>query len=282
MYLALSRSSLGFVAAALVGGCSIIPDQPDDYTLPIREILQHSACELQAAFVELSKPEHVSFNAGKWLVAVKLSPKADAQIGGGVGLTGKSTTLAGAKYFNTWALGSLGAPGAAFDVKGTRTGSVTFKMSSKELLAKNNPLICPLNSPRFHVLAAHLGIGEWLVMLVQARDLAVGSMAAIDSPTYSSQIFVKFSGNGNFTYTFPFGTNFAALSGYYDLDQTLEITLSPDKSVEEILVRTLPVGGNFKGGLDRVPLSSRVNAEERLDATVAQQGIINAIRNLPR
>jgi hypothetical protein len=282
MHLFFARHFLACLTAGLVSGCSIIPDQPDDYTLPIREILQHSACELRIAFSELSKPEYASFHASKWLVAVKLSPKADAQISGGVGLTGKNTSLSGVKYFTNWALGSVGAPGANAEGKGTRTGSVVFKTSSKELLNSKNELICPVDSPRYHVLARHLGIGEWLVRLVQAKDSAVGSMASIDSPTYSSQIFVKFSGSGNFVYNFPFGTNFAALSGYYDLDQTLEITLSPDKSGEEIVVRTLPSGGNFKGGPSRVPLASRVNAEERLDATVAQQGIINAIRNLPQ
>src|SRR5262249_25385003 len=162
-----------------------------------------------------------SFGASKWLIAIKLSPKADAQISGGVGLTGKSTSLSGAKYFNTWALGSVGGPGANAEGKGTRTGSVVFKTSSKELLDPKSHLICPVVSPRYHVLAEHLGIGEWLVRLVQAKDFAVGSLATIDTPTYSSQIFVKFSGNGNFVYTFPFGTNFAALSGFYDLDQTL-------------------------------------------------------------
>ncbi|MET4726145.1 hypothetical protein ABIF63_010251 [Bradyrhizobium japonicum] len=166
----------------------------------------------------------------------------------------------------------------------TRDVSITFKTSSKELISNpKNQLICPVDSPRAHVLTEHLGIGEWLVRLVEAKDTAMGSLAKLDSPTYSSQIFVKFGGNGSFTYTFPFGAAFGALSGSYDMDETLLITLSPDTtSSGTLVVQTLPVGGNFKDGPDRVTVISRVNAQEKLDTTTNQQSIINAIRNLPR
>ncbi|MCP3389778.1 hypothetical protein NLM27_13450 [Bradyrhizobium sp. CCGB12] len=257
---------------------------PDDTSLPVREILQHTACELRYAFVRLSAPQYSSFKANKWLVAIKLSPKMDSEINGGVGSTGKSTTLSAAKYFNNWTFGSVGSPGGAVDAKGTRDVSITFKTSSKELISNpKNQLICPVDSPRAHVLTEHLGIGEWLIRLVEAKDTAMGSLAKLDSPTYSSQIFVKFSGNGSFTYSFPFGTAFGALSGSYDMDETLLITLSPDTSSSgTLVVQTLPVGGNFKDGPDRVTVTSRVNAQEKLDTTTNQQSIINAIRNLPR
>ncbi|UEM12558.1 hypothetical protein J4G43_050675 [Bradyrhizobium barranii subsp. barranii] len=271
-------------SAVWIGGCSIIPPTLDDTSLPVREILQHTACELRYAFVKLSEPQYASFKANKWLVAIKLSPKTDSEINGGVGSTGKSTTLSAARYFNSWALGSVGAPGGAVDAKGTRDVSITFKTSSKELISNpRNQLICPVDSPRAHVLTEHLGIGEWLVRLVEAKDTAMGSLAKLDSPTYSSQIFVKFGGNGSFTYTFPFGAAFGALSGSYDMDETLLITLSPDTtSSGTLVVQTLPVGGNFKDGPDRVTVISRVNAQEKLDTTTNQQSIINAIRNLPR
>lgn len=271
-------------SGAWIGGCSIIPPMPDDTSLPVREILQHTACELRYAFVRLSAPQYSSFKANKWLVAIKLSPKMDSEINGGVGSTGKSTTLSAAKYFNNWTFGSVGSPGGAVDAKGTRDVSITFKTSSKELISNpKNQLICPVDSPRAHVLTEHLGIGEWLIRLVEAKDTAMGSLAKLDSPTYSSQIFVKFSGNGSFTYSFPFGTAFGALSGSYDMDETLLITLSPDTSSSgTLVVQTLPVGGNFKDGPDRVTVTSRVNAQEKLDTTTNQQSIINAIRNLPR
>jgi hypothetical protein len=275
-------SSLVIAGGCFIAGCSVIPPVPDDFSLPVREILQHSACELRYAFIELSKPEYASFKASKWLVAIKLSPKLDSEINGGLGATGKSTTLSGVKYFNSWAFGSVGAPGAAVDAKGTRNVSITFKTSSKDLLSNpKNQLICPVESPRQHLLTQHLGIGEWLVRLVQAKDIAVGSLASLDTPTYSSEIFVKFSGNGSFTYTFPFGTALGALSGSYDMDEILEITLSPASGGGTISVQTLPKGGKFEVGPGQVAVSSRVNAEERLDNAVNQQGIINAIRNLP-
>lgn len=269
------------LGGSLVGGCSIIPPIPDDMYFPIREIIQHSACELQAAFVELSKPEYASFRAAKWAVAVKVTPKVDANLNGGVGYTGKSTTISGARYFNNWAMGSIGAPGAAADIRGSRTGPVTLKTSSKELLDPSIPLSCPVQSQNSHVLAQHLGIGEWLVRLVRAKDQAVGALGKLDSPFYSSQMVVKFSGNGNFTYSFPFGTNFGALGGYYSVDQTLDITLTPDTSAPPLIVQTLPRGGKFQNQApSTVVFSSHVVADDRLDNTLNQQGIINAIKNL--
>ena len=266
-----------------ISGCSIIPPMPDDTSLPVREILQHTACELRYAFLKLSEPQYASFKASKWLVSIKLSPKLNSDINGGVGYTGKSTTLSAAKYFNNWAFGSVGAPGAAVDAKGTRDVSITFKTNSKELLSNpKNQLICPVDGPRAHVLTEHLGIREWLVRLVEAKDTAMGSLASLDTPTYSSQIFVKFSGNGNFTYTFPFGTALGALSGSYDLDETLLITMTQDTGGGTLVVQTLPVGGNFKDGPDHVTIVSRASAEQKLDNTANQQSIINAIRNLPR
>ena len=268
---------------ASIGGCSIIPQVPDDATLPVREILQHTACELQSAFVTLSNdPQYASFKPSKWLIAIKLSPKFYSDVSGGIGSTGKSTSLAGPKYFNNWAFGSVGSPGANTDAKGTKSVTVTFKMSSKDLLHPKEPLICPVDSPRVHVLEENLGIEKWLIQLVQAKNRAVGSLATFDTPTYSSEIEVKFTGNGNFTYTFPFGTTFANISGTYDLDETLEITLSAATGGGgTISVQTLPKGGKFQDGPDTVTLSSRVNADQKLDDAANQQGLINAIRNIP-
>jgi hypothetical protein len=272
----------GFFCAVSVAGCSIIPDVPDDYNLPVREILQHAACELREAFVELRDPPYTSFGAGKWLIAVKLSPKTDAEVGGGVGLTGKSTSLANPKYFTNWALGSVGAPAANGDAKGTRNASITYKMRSKDLLDLKKPLICPVDSPRYHDLARNLGIRDWLLRTVQAKDIAVGPLASLDVPTFSAQIIVKFTGNGNFTYNFPFGTDFASISGSFDMDETLEVTLARDTTSPVIVVQTLPTGGVFGDRPpDRIEPPSKVDAEQRLDNTQNQQGIINAIRNLP-
>lgn len=277
------KFATGFFCAISVAGCSIIPDIPNDYNLPVREILQHTACELRGAFLDLSDPSHASFGASKWLIAVKLSPKADAEVAGGLGLTGKNTSLANQKYFNNWALGSVGAPGAAGGAKGTRNASITYRMRSKDLLDLNKPLICPVDSPRYHDLAQNLGIRDWLLRTVHAKDFAVGPLATLEAPTFLAQIVVKFTGNGNFTYNFPFGTNFATISGNYDMDETLEVTITRDTSGPVIVVQTLPTGGVFGSRPpDRIQPASRIDAEQRLENTQNQQGIINAIRNLPR
>src|SRR5258708_23078832 len=84
-----------------IGGCSVIPPMPDDFSLTVREILQHSACELRGAFVELSKPQYASFKANKWLIAVKLTPKTDGDVNGALRLNGNNTSLSAAKTLYT-------------------------------------------------------------------------------------------------------------------------------------------------------------------------------------
>ena len=275
------RFAFGLAACASCLSCSAIPDLPNDYQLPVQDILQHTACELRGAFKDLSQKKYESFGAGGWLVAVAVTPKADREATAGVGLTGKSTTDTAANYFTTWALGSSGAPGFQANVKGTRNANVTYNMTSADLLnEKKYPLECKRSHPNYHELARHLGIKEWLVRTVEARDQSVGSLAKLDKPTLTSQIFVKFTGGGNFTYAFPFGTHFGSLSGNFDLDETLSITLSPAAGAP-LVVQTLPKGGDFTDGPSRVTTFA-VDAQARLDAVQAQQQILDALKSNPR
>lgn len=264
-------------ACAMSQGCTTIPDIPNDYSLPINEILRTSACELRTAFIDLSSDEYRSFGAANWLLAVTLTPKTNREVTAGVGLTGRNTSDAGRTYFNIWALGSTGAPGAQFNLKGHRDSAVSYNIHSRDLLDPSRfPLHCNKSSPAYHALSEHLGVGEWLKRTIAAKDAALGSLAKIDKPTYSSQIYVKFTGNGSFTYTFPLGTNFASASGSYDLDETLSIALTPDPPKEVIRVQTLPSGGVFGVGKETVLLSrSNVDPQARLDQIQLEQTLRN-------
>lgn len=264
-------------------GCSAIPDVPNDSSLPIREIIHNATCELRQAFFELKNDKkYSSFAANNWLIGLNLTPKTDREISGGIGLTGKSTTASSPNYFNSWALGSTGAPGAAVDVKGTRNAGVYFNIHSRDLLnTKKFPLVCDPSTPADHVLARHLGIHEWLTRSVLAQSQSVGSLAKLDKPSFSSEIVVKFSGGGNFTYNFPFGTDFASLTGNYDLDLTLAIALTADQTTTTITVQTLPNGGTFGNRKpDQVVTVSSVDAQSRLDALQQQQQIVDTLKNI--
>lgn len=268
-----------FVAST---GCNIIPDIPDDYTLPINQILQHASCELRDAFVELRYRNSPSFKATDWLIGLSLVPKADREVIAGAGLTGKNTTDTKRTYFNTWSLGS--SPAGQADAKGTRNASVVYKIHSRDLFDPKKFLVdCNNLSPSSSVLAQHLGIHKWLVRTVTEKDLSVGGLASLESPTFTSEIFIKFTGSGTFTYNFPLGTDFASLSGNYDLDETLTIGLTPDQVKSVLFVQTLPTGGNFKDHPpDRVEKLSRVDSQSKLDTLLTQQQIIDKLSNLPR
>lgn len=263
--------------ALLLANCSTIPDLPDDFYLPIRQILLHATCELRKAFIDLNDPKYKSFGAPNWLVAVSLTPKADRQITAGAGLTGKSTIDPKRVYFNLWALGSTGAPGAQIDVKGHREGYVSFSIHSRDLINEAKfPIYCEESTPAYHALSQNLGIKDWLVRNVQAKDYTVGALAKLDKPTFTSQIYVKYSGNGSFTYTFPLGTDFASLSGNYILDEQLSIALTPDPPPSTLSVRTLPPGGQFETRKpDIVVYPSSVDPQSRLDQIQLEQTLRN-------
>jgi len=113
--------------------------------------------------------------------------------------------------------------------------------------------------------------------------LSVGQLASLDNPTFTSEIFVKFTGSGSFTYNFPLGTDFGSLSGSYDLDETLTIGLTADPTKSVLFVQTLPNGGNFQDRPpDQVVTVSRVDPQAKLDSLLYQQQVIEKLSNLPR
>lgn len=272
------------ISAPLVASCSgFIPDVPNNYSLPIEDILHNTTCELRQAFLELNqKKEFAAFKANNWLIGLTLSPKTDKEVIAGVGLTGKSTSLAAAPFFNSWSIGTAAVPGANTDFRGTRNAGITYNIHSRDILnVSKYPIYCDPTSPTYNSLAEHLGVREWLIRTVLAQYETTGSLAKLDKPTFSSEIFVKFTGAGNFTYNFPFGTDFAALSGSYDEDITFSIALTTDSKVTTIKVQTLPTGGNF-GEPPTQPIETSVNvgAQSRLDALEAQQQIVNQLKNI--
>ena len=68
-----------------------------------------------------------------------------------------------------------------------------------------------------------------------------GGCLEIDNPSFTAEVVIKFSGTGSWTYTFPLGTDLLTLSGYYQLDENLNITFTA--KAKTVHVVTLPVGG---------------------------------------
>jgi hypothetical protein len=116
--------------------------------------------------------------------------------------------------------------------------------------------------------------------MVRAVDaMYAAGTAEIDKPTYNTDITIKFAGNGSYTYTFPGGTNLAALSGSYTVDEQLNITFAPLSATPAFTVVTLPVNGKgFQNRAILQPTTSVENAQVRTDLIQIEQ----ALRKLPQ
>jgi hypothetical protein len=273
---ALTRASIAISAAVSLPACAIMPDLPPDWALPQTEILLHTACELQGALRGLaSRTTSDEFDVTGWSIRVALNPKVDADIQPGAGLMRKQPFVSGALRFATLVIGS--GNGITLDMKGQRTGSVDFVFDSAKLIT-NDRLPCDLATPSYHSLTKNLGIKNWLYRSAEAM-IVTGS--SIDKPTFSSDVLIKFNGTGSYTYTFPPGTDLVTLSGYYQLQETLNITFTAKaKPPHKFEIVTLPKGGK---GFDpnsapHLVLSQAAVAAAETRGDLAQ--IELAIRNL--
>ncbi len=252
---------------ASLGACAVVPEIPPDFALPVRAILAQSTCELRDAFLVLDRtPEFKRFKAKQWLVTIAILPKATADVSASGGLTRKS--LGSPTRFTTW---TLSGPGAQLDDKGIRSSGINFNFKSGDLMT-DKTLLCPPDYPSIHVLAQHLGVGEWLFRSAEAQSVAKSISA--DKPVYDSELTITFSANGSYTYTFPAGTNLASFGGSYSVDEQLNISMAPIADKQTISVVSLPIGKQYT-----VPVTSTVqvqSAQSRLDI----QGLETAIRKL--
>lgn len=254
----------------VTGGCSIVPDIPREAELPVAEILLNASCGLQAAFRYLDQPAFARFRPRYWLISVALLPKIDSTISAGAGYNGKSSSV-GAPYSTSWIIGS--PPGLSVNTTGERNSAITFKINSGELI-KSVQLDCSNSSPTFSALTHNLGLFDWLVR--SASALNVNPAAKADSPSYNSQITIKFNGDGSYSYAFPFGGAFVAASGSYSIDEQLQISMTPlDPAPRPYTVRTLPVADLNSNVRNAATISSAI-ANQRLDL----QQLQNTLRSL--
>lgn len=249
---------------------------PPDFALPIQEILLRTTCELKEALSSLQLPEYQRFNPRQWVINVSLQPKVDTNVNFSGGWTRKVPYENSPARFVTWALST---PGLQLDLKGQRSGSITFAFDSSGQLMDDKDLDCTVSTPSLHALAQHLGVGSWLRRTAVA--LSVAPSAKPDKPTYNTTVTIKFAANGSYTFTFPPGTDLAALSGSYTLEEQLNISMVPiPPKPKPIVVVTLPQGDNFGRPVSRVIFAPVVtpldDAKRRLDVIELEQ----AIRNL--
>jgi len=161
------------------------------------------------------------------------------------------------------------------EMKGNRTGSVDFNFDSEKLVLDRG-LPCERETISYHALTKNLAIKDWIYRSIEANALA-GS--TIDNPKFTAQVIVKFSDSASYTYTFPPGTDFLTLGGYYQLDETLSIVFTKKPSVvAKYDLVTLPTGG---AGFDRNrarPVQSTISILE--DQQLSLQQIRQQLQNL--
>ncbi|MEZ0058121.1 hypothetical protein ACVII1_006265 [Bradyrhizobium elkanii] len=257
------RLAAGLLSLAM-GGCAVLPDLPPDWALPVQEIVLHASCELQFALNNLQKvSDPKKFDPAGWTIKVTLNPKVDADIQPGAGLTRSASSRGGTRSSN-FVIG--GGNGATADLKGTHNGSVDFKFDSAVLM-KDAGLPCNTATPSYHTLTKYLGIQEWLF---RAVDTTRVTGASIDSPSFTAEVVIKFSGSGGWTYTLPAGTDLLSLSGYYQLDESLTITFTAKPKVDSFKVVTLPKGGKGFGANSAAPLASTVSIIQEQNSSLQQ------------
>jgi len=267
-------SLIASLCGGILTGCAVVPDLPPDWAMPQREILRHTACELQTAFRYLDEypPPKNIFVARNWTIAVTLNPKLEDDIQPGAGLTRKVPTKTGAIRSSNWVLG--GPNGLTADMRGDSTSSLDFDFDSAKLI-DDNSLDCEHEPFPLHSLSKSIGIEDWLIRSV---DAAVATNSSLAKPSFSKEVFTKYSGSGSYTYTFPPGTDLLTLSAYYQLDQILNINISAKTITTPLSAKTLPPGG--KGFGPNAPTGAvlstvQVLQDQRSDLQQIQQAISN-------
>jgi hypothetical protein len=139
------------------------------------------------------------------------------------------------------------------------------------------PLDCDNPAQTYQALAK-MGVGEWLRRIV--RDARGAPAAKIDKPTFSTDVTIKFTGSGGYSYSFPFGSDVLSASGSYQIDTILGILMTPLTPVKSFEVVTLPAGEDFKKRTVLLPTASRATSVEaaasRLDVIQLDQTIRNS------
>src|SRR5262245_59211223 len=265
------RAILKAPLLALIYGaaaCAIVPDFPPDWALPMQEILLHTTCELQQALRDIDGlTNRKQFDPGGWTIKVTLNPKVDLDIAPGAGLTRRVPTVGGTR-FTTWIAGA--GNGLTYEMKGNKAGSVDFKFDSAALIVDNN-VPCETETLSYHSLTKYLGIREWLYRSAGAMSLT-GSK--IDSPSFSADVFINFTGGNSYTYTFPGAIDLVTLGGFFKLQETLNINFIAKPKVEQFDdIVTLPEGGD---GFRRNKAQGSITATVRI--LESQQSELQQIR----
>ena len=249
-----------------------MPDLPPDWAMPQTEIVLHAACEVQSALrtIALEHPPKAIFDPDGWTVKISLNPKVEDDITPGIGATRRQPVRTTAIRFANLVLG--GSNGATDEMRGTRTGSLDFVFDSAKL--RTDDLGCQYEPFLLHSLTKSIGIQDWLVRSVYASYV---SHSKIDKPSFSSEAFLKFTGSGSYTYTFPPGTDLATLSGYYQLDEILNVNLAAKTPLVKITAVTLPANGKGFTRSQGPLVASEVFTlqETRSDLQQIQQAIQN-------
>lgn len=263
----------GAIVSVLVAACSALPSLPPDdpLSLPVHEIVLRSACELQDALNSIPKSDYKRFDPTKWLINATLQPKVDTEVSPAFSLSRLVPATPKAPTLTTISTG--GSPGTSIDYKGERLGSFVYSYKSASLMKDKN-LDCTVSTPSMNALAQYLGVGEWLRRNIAATE-GVNS-AKLDKPQFNSDITIKFSASGGYSFAFPAGGQGATLFGSYAVDEQLNIAMTAvTTTTKTVTAVTLPAGENFPGVKIQQYKTSTVTttAQSQMDLLQIQQAI---------
>ena len=265
-----AKSCLNAILALSVtfAGCARLPDMPNRDELPIDEILHHALCELYDAFYKL-RDKHPSFGADRWSIGITITPKIDQTTTVRAGIGRKSSTTA--KRVLSWTLGT--PPGAGYEAKGHKDATIAYNISSANLLkeAQYGPSECvDAQSAGRMALAKHLGVGDWLLRVVEADD-AESDAVTLQNSSFAAQIVITHDGAAGLTYIVPLGSEFGSVSAKRVADETVSFQFTRSTPPPRPVV-TLPHGQKFS---PRAAAGVSPEAADELELLRLQQTLRN-------
>lgn len=205
-----------------LGGCAGLPSLPQESELPVALILRSTVCDLYSSFRQLPNRPDQGFVAEEWAAAIKLQPKIEQSMGGAIGASGRTGSVA--DYFS-WVFGVGAASGLGAEFKGSRTATTTHSVHMYDLLRDTPSQEC--GKPQY-VAGQELTKAHGLLPYMQQILSYKNSNVSLQDFSFTAEVFSKFDSSAGISFVALRGSGGPAISGYRSTDVTVTISFTDD------------------------------------------------------